>query len=490
MKILRLLLFLFLVPSIVHSQKKDAQTIDSLLNLSLKYRFKDDLQSLNYAEKAHAIARDLYNEKLILKTQLHVADCLYYSDMNDISLEYLCEAEKKVANRYPLLRAELKEIKAKNYVTLGLNNLEIKEFDEIIKILSSIHTEESKKIKCRVYIQMSRHYWLNKDFVKADNYINKAIALSKNFPPSKKIDAYIRKAYICLDVKKDSAYYFIQKTFEEHKKKKDSSSRYELYALQGDYYYQNEKFGPALTSYSKALEDMKNFHMKDIQRSMLVKKNMYKIYGKMNDSTHERKYLNAYQKDLNLYNKRNNAALKETVDLVLTEESLKKTDNRYKSLFVSAGLLLIAGCYFYFRNHTMLKKKRIIEKQKENLLDEKNKLEEQKKSIHEDSKTSKLNQLTELAKTNNPEFVLFFEELYPDFIQNLKKLNPKIRHSEIFFCGMAFLNFSTKDIANYTFVTISAVQLRKHRIRKKYSIPSDVDFNSWMRSLNTSDQLI
>ncbi|WP_313153544.1 hypothetical protein [Sphingobacterium multivorum] len=48
---------------------------------------------------------------------------------------------------------------------------------------------------------------------------------------------------------------------------------------------------------------------------------------------------------------------------------------------------------------------------------------------------------------------------------------------------MAFLNFSTKNIAEYTFVTIRAVQIRKNRLRKKFDIPSDADFNNWMREL-------
>jgi len=48
---------------------------------------------------------------------------------------------------------------------------------------------------------------------------------------------------------------------------------------------------------------------------------------------------------------------------------------------------------------------------------------------------------------------------------------------------MAFLNFSTKNIAEYTYVTIRTVQIRKNRLRKKFEIPSDEDFNNWMREL-------
>lgn len=484
MKILRFLFILFFIPFIVHSQKKNAQTVDSLLSLSVKYRFKDELQSLKYAKKANLIAKSMYNDELVFKTQLHVADCLYYLDINDKSLEYLSEAEENIAYKYPLLRAQLKEIKAKNYITLGLENLEIKEFNEIINILSSINTEESKNIKARVYTHMAKHYRLHKDFTKADYYINKTLSLNKEFPSSKKIDAYIRKAYICLELKNDSAFYFIQKAFEEHKNKKDQSSKYELYALEGDYYYRKNDYRKALQSYTETLEDMKKFHMKDVQRSMAVKENMYKIYGKLDERNNERKFLNAYQKDFSLYNKKNTAALIKTVDIVLDENSDEETDIRYKSIFLSAGVLLITGCYFYFRNNRILKIKYLVAKQKESLINEKHKLEEQKKTITEKTETNKLIQLTSLAKTNNPEFVVLFEELYPQFIDNLKKLNPKIRHSEVFFCGMAFLNFSTKDIANYTFVTVSAVQLRKHRIRKKYDIPSEADFNTWMRNLN------
>ncbi|MDE5491087.1 hypothetical protein KRE48_01985 [Elizabethkingia meningoseptica] len=96
---------------------------------------------------------------------------------------------------------------------------------------------------------------------------------------------------------------------------------------------------------------------------------------------------------------------------------------------------------------------------------------------------SKFTHLIMLAKSNNPEFLILFKELYPQFIYGLKKLDPKIKSSQLSFCAMAYLNFSSKDISEYTFVTLRAVQIRKNRLRKKYNIPSDEDFNSWMRRL-------
>jgi hypothetical protein len=65
----------------------------------------------------------------------------------------------------------------------------------------------------------------------------------------------------------------------------------------------------------------------------------------------------------------------------------------------------------------------------------------------------------------------------------MKMRDPNLRSTELEFCAMAYLNFTTKNIAEYTFVTIRAVQIRKNRLRKKFEIPSDADFNNWMREL-------
>lgn len=94
---------------------------------------------------------------------------------------------------------------------------------------------------------------------------------------------------------------------------------------------------------------------------------------------------------------------------------------------------------------------------------------------------SNFNYLISLAKNNDAEFLTVFSEIYPGFVASLKMINPKIRSSELEFCAMTFLNFSTKNIAQYTFVTVRAVQVRKNRLRKKLNIASDVDFNNWMR---------
>jgi DNA-binding CsgD family transcriptional regulator len=85
-----------------------------------------------------------------------------------------------------------------------------------------------------------------------------------------------------------------------------------------------------------------------------------------------------------------------------------------------------------------------------------------------------------LAKNNSVEFLCRFQELYPNFVSELLEIDPSLQNTEITFCAYLKLNFSTKEIAMYTFVTPKAVQNRKNRIRKKLNIPSEEDINVWI----------
>ncbi|VTR34152.1 helix-turn-helix transcriptional regulator [Sphingobacterium thalpophilum] len=148
--------------------------------------------------------------------------------------------------------------------------------------------------------------------------------------------------------------------------------------------------------------------------------------------------------------------------------------------FVGGGLLL-TGIYFIWNAN----RKRRLQGKHEDALSERENVNKMlsinNKELSEQVEENKFNNLLALAKSNNPEFLILFSELYPEFIEALKDMDPKIRSTELEFCAMAYLNFSTKNIAEYTFVTIRAVQVRKNRLRKKFNIPSDEDFNSWMR---------
>ncbi|WP_053082714.1 helix-turn-helix transcriptional regulator [Chryseobacterium angstadtii] len=88
-----------------------------------------------------------------------------------------------------------------------------------------------------------------------------------------------------------------------------------------------------------------------------------------------------------------------------------------------------------------------------------------------------------LAKENSPRLLNKFRLVYPDFFDEISKVQPNLKNSELIFCIYLKLSFTTKEIATYTFVTPKAIQNRKNRIRKKLNIPSDMDIYKWFNDL-------
>ena len=137
---------------------------------------------------------------------------------------------------------------------------------------------------------------------------------------------------------------------------------------------------------------------------------------------------------------------------------------------------------FYYFKKSRDKNKQIIIKSKE-LLQRKVEIISQKEQETQDLQqkvNESFDEIVQLAKTNSPEFLTRFQEVYPNFIEKLKEISPEISSDDLRFCALLKLNFSTKDIAEYTFVTIRTVQTRKSRLRKKFNIPSDDDIYLWI----------
>lgn len=86
-----------------------------------------------------------------------------------------------------------------------------------------------------------------------------------------------------------------------------------------------------------------------------------------------------------------------------------------------------------------------------------------------------LHEVIDLAKENSTNFYPRFLDLYPDFENKLLEINPKLTNSELEFCAFLRLNFSSKEIANYTFISVRTVQNKKYRLRNKLKIPNETD---------------
>ncbi|KQT22329.1 hypothetical protein ASG31_03075 [Chryseobacterium sp. Leaf404] len=93
-------------------------------------------------------------------------------------------------------------------------------------------------------------------------------------------------------------------------------------------------------------------------------------------------------------------------------------------------------------------------------------------------------EIIQLAKKNSPEFFTRFQEVYPEVISNLLKIDSKLRVSELTLCSYIFLGFTTKDIASLTFRTISTVRNRKHNLGTKLNIPTEESTELWFKNVS------
>lgn len=91
-------------------------------------------------------------------------------------------------------------------------------------------------------------------------------------------------------------------------------------------------------------------------------------------------------------------------------------------------------------------------------------------------------EMQQLGRKNDPIFLKRFTEVYPDFTRRLLHKHPQLSKSELSLCAMIFLNFSSKEIAEYTFIQHRSVQTNRSRLRKKMRLSPHMDLYRYIKS--------
>lgn len=136
-------------------------------------------------------------------------------------------------------------------------------------------------------------------------------------------------------------------------------------------------------------------------------------------------------------------------------------------------IVLVLISLYFFTNYTREKGARLDEKAI--IANKEIELKKLKSRVND-----AFEEITTLAKNNDSAFLSRFREVYPDFCDNIQEICPDIQNSELTFCAYLKLNFSTKEIAAYTFIATKSVQNRKNRIRKRLNIPPGEDIYIWI----------
>ena len=136
---------------------------------------------------------------------------------------------------------------------------------------------------------------------------------------------------------------------------------------------------------------------------------------------------------------------------------------------VIVGLALVPKVFIY------LAWKRVRQKQEIKNIEEISVRSEPKPDIY-------FNELRDLAMRNDPTFLKQFMDAYPDLTSHLLEKHPKLSKSELSLCAMIYLDFSSKEIAEYTFIQHRSVQTNRSRLRKKMQLAPEVDLFHYITS--------
>lgn len=145
-------------------------------------------------------------------------------------------------------------------------------------------------------------------------------------------------------------------------------------------------------------------------------------------------------------------------------------------------IILLVTRWYRFRNKYCTKKEQEILQIQRQLEESAKKIEA--KEMYLKQMEQKLNnsstEIIELARKNDPTFLNRFQELYPEATRRILQKHHNLSRSDLLLCAMIFMNFTTKEIASYTFVERRTVETKKYRLKKKLDLPDNVSLDYYI----------
>ena len=366
-----------------------------------------------------------------------------------------------------------------NYSNIGLYREAINELKEVIVLADDMSADTLKVYtKSSAYCDIATIYQNQKQLDSCKLYLGKGLNILKKqkklTPRLQTILLWYSMGLIEVNIsekKIDSATIRLQ-AIEIPSKKILGNNNFRLYKVKGLINCYKKEYDFAIINYQKAIELAKNTH--NVVQLQWLYHAISEIYKQTGDNNSAQKYskMSAAINEKLVLTKQPEIE-KIVQELIIQKESKIKTTNQ----LLLGSLILCTFCLLIFMFFMI--RKRDKKKKKFNLKEEETTLLNEKLPVAYE-------EIIQMAKNNNSEFLTRFQEVYPDFFSSLLNIDPLLLHSELKFCAFLFLDFSTKDIATYTFVKPQSIQTRKNRLRKKLNITSDQDIYNWMKNINNA----
>jgi DNA-binding CsgD family transcriptional regulator len=481
--ILLLTMSLLLIAGCSMSQKPslaEIEEIDSLLDLAYDYNSSiDPNNSLKYSLEALAAAQSSGYSKGIAESCFYISLALHDTGNYFKSMEYISYGEKYVHGD-PKLKSEFMRIKARIYSYLGLQEKAKEEFLNGLAYVKKIKQREQQQfLTALAYENLAHLYRIIERPDSSLFYTQKKIALL-NVMEESRIYTILVNAYTSMarfkadDEQYDSARIYFDKALAvAGKYNYPYLSR--TYTYKGDIFLQTNNVDSALYYYDKALDNLGETGLK-AEYPLLYEK-ISDIYLSLNDTITARQYEKKnliVEKELD--NEKLNTAQNILSTLISKEKEIKQAQRKKSLLLGTVMILLLTAIIFIL---FFMRQKKI------NYYQEQEKAKEQEQKIQ--TLTIKVNEslaeIVQLARKNDPSFMVRFQEIYPEFAPTISTYHPQLQLTELQLLALIYLQFTTKEIADCTCRSVRTVQNRKYRLRKKLGIATDIDINIWLNEI-------
>ncbi|PXW09751.1 hypothetical protein C8D70_11553 [Chryseobacterium sp. CBTAP 102] len=468
---LSVVLFL-LVSCHSQTQKEDEKKFDTaLLKQNEKFRLGGEYDSLINLNKRYYKQAD--------KMNYEDGKALCYINLAElnISLENFQKSQILFDNAKEILdNSEDNLHKARFYNVYGRFNADLRRLDKAFQynneamnyIKKSNNSGLKNDILFSIYLRQGIYLSQKKEYEKALDYFHKAKKLNNTGLADCAISDYV---YMYKN--KDSAYKYITMAYNKANisGKEDGIALY-ANTIMGEYFLNYKQYYKAEIALNKALKINEKTKRIYAYYAKYIYNDLRFLYERTGDKEKAYFYLKAYSDAFY----RTNTSLLATINqdmesfITVTQQDAHHHKNKiYWIVSLSFMGLCLLGLYAWRIILGLKKRKKILAVEAENL----------KISMND----NKQEEIIELGKKNDPEFLNRFKETYPDFIAQLLTINPGLENSELIFCAMLKLHFTSKEIASYTMVQHRSIQQKKYRIRKKLNIPGETDIYHFFDTL-------
>ncbi|WP_407500526.1 helix-turn-helix transcriptional regulator [Elizabethkingia anophelis] len=403
---------------------------------------------------------------------IQIASALRLNNQYQECLKLLNTSEKKakeINDEYTYGRLYLEY--AQLYYYMGLAEIAIKYSDLAISYLSKVKPYPAYKKTMQFAYGCRAVYYEKKDPKESLHNLFKSVA----YNPTPINTSNIALHYIT-NKKLDSAKYYLDKSSILLNNSKFQDKEYYITVVllaNAKLLIAQKKDNEAKKILMSALQNSERNSYK--QLTLDIYQSMINIYQSNGNYKEEIEAKNKYKNLEDSIKKLQHNGITASIGNLLNDDMIKITNEEKEKhwtriIFIGLICSIISFLIFYQYNRRNSRK---IALQTERVSNVENDM------ISIDSQ----NQLITMAKENNPEFLLFFEKIHPEFCEKLNILDPSINREILKFCAFLKLGFTTKEIAEYTFLEVRSVQTKKSRLRKQLNIASNVDLNLYMAHL-------